>query len=54
MEMERLTPSFAFCSADRRREALSAAVVTSVGAAMANPLVAQVSMLCVWVVRNTS
>jgi len=28
-------------SADRRREALSAAVVTSVGVAMANPLVAQ-------------
>lgn len=29
------------CSSDRRREAVSAAVVASLGAAMANPLVAE-------------
>lgn len=32
------------CSAEKRQEAITAAVVTSVGAAMANPLVAEAAV----------
>lgn len=39
-----LHPCCLLCSSDRRTEAISAAVVTSLGAAMANPLVAEAAV----------